>query len=130
MNKIIKPSGVIVLFGSEPFSSTLRISNIANFKYDWIWEKNISTNFLHAKRQPLRKYEIISVFYDKPGSYYPVKTQGHKPAQSAKGKSKGNLWYGDNVRDYEGGDTSRFPINIIRIDSETTKTEYTQHRNQ
>lgn len=39
----------IVLFGSEPFSSHLRMSNIKEYKYDWVWEKNIKTNFLHAK---------------------------------------------------------------------------------
>ena len=39
LNKLIKPNGAIVLFGSEPFSSQLRVSNIKNFKYDWIWKK-------------------------------------------------------------------------------------------
>ena len=39
LNKLIKPNGAIVLFGSEPFSSALRMSNIKNYKYDWIWNK-------------------------------------------------------------------------------------------
>ncbi len=39
LNKLIKPNGAIVLFGSEPFSSALRMSNIKNYKYDWIWKK-------------------------------------------------------------------------------------------
>jgi len=63
LNRIIKPNGAIVLFGSEPFSSALRMSNIKNYKYDWIWEKNMVTGLMLAKRQPLRKYEIISIFY-------------------------------------------------------------------
>ena len=62
LKRIIKPNGAIVLFGSEPFSSALRMSNIKQYKYDWIWEKSIKTNFLNAKRQPLRKTENISIF--------------------------------------------------------------------
>jgi site-specific DNA-methyltransferase (adenine-specific) len=61
LNRIIKPNGAIVLFGSEPFSSALRMSNIKNYKYDWVWMKR-PVNFLNAKRQPLRKTERISVF--------------------------------------------------------------------
>ena len=65
LNRIIKPNGAIVLFGSEPFSSALRMSNIKNYKYDWVWKKNKFTNFLNAKRQPMRAFETISVFYKK-----------------------------------------------------------------
>ena len=53
INKLIKSNGAIVLFGSEPFSSKLRISNIKNYKYDWVWEKPQSVNPLLAKKQPL-----------------------------------------------------------------------------
>jgi site-specific DNA-methyltransferase (adenine-specific) len=61
----------IVLFGSEPFSSALRMSNTKEYKYDWIWEKSKATNFLNAKKQPLRAYENISVFYKKQCKYNP-----------------------------------------------------------
>ena len=61
LKRIIKPNGAIVLFGAEPFSSYLRISNIKNYKYDWVWQKR-PVNFLNAKKQPLRKTERISVF--------------------------------------------------------------------
>ena len=61
LKRVIKPNGAIVLFGSEPFSSFLRVSNIEGYKYDWIWEKR-PVNFLNAKKQPLRKTERISVF--------------------------------------------------------------------
>ena len=64
INKLIRPNGAIVLFGSEPFSSSLRISNIKNYRYDWIWEKR-AVNFLNAKRQPLRNTENIIVFNSK-----------------------------------------------------------------
>ena len=62
LNRVIKPNGAIVLFGSEPFSSALRMSNIKNFKYDWIWDKHIPRNFANAKRMPMQKHEMVSVF--------------------------------------------------------------------
>ena len=71
LKRIIKPSGAIVLFGSEPFSSALRMSNIKQYKYDWIWEKSKATGFLNSKKQPLRSHEIVSVFYDKQPKYNP-----------------------------------------------------------
>lgn len=64
--RIIKDNAAIVLFGSEPFSTKLRASNLSMFKYDWIWEKSIAGGFVHAKNQPLKKHEIISVFFQKP----------------------------------------------------------------
>ena len=64
LKRIIKPNGAIVLFGNEPFSSALRMSNINNYKYDWIWEKESPSNFFQAKYCPLSKTENISVFGD------------------------------------------------------------------
>ncbi len=60
--RIIKPNGTVLLFGSEPFSTKLRMSGFKQFKYDLIWLKNNSTGFQHAKNMPLKNYEIISVF--------------------------------------------------------------------
>ena len=54
LNKLIKPNGAIVLFGSEPFSSALRMSNIKNYKYDWVWNKKHSTNFMIAKKTTVK----------------------------------------------------------------------------
>ena len=76
LNRIIKPNGAIVLFGSEPFSSALRMSNIKNYKYDWIWEKDRHTNFLFANKMPLKKNELVSIFYKKLPTYNPQKTKG------------------------------------------------------
>ena len=116
LKRIIKPNGVIALFGSEPFSSALRMSNIKQYKYDWVWVKNVSTNFLHAKRQPLRNTENIHVFYKKCGKYYPIKSTGHIPTQSAKGCSNGVLYHGKNTRNYSGGETTRYPKTTIEFD--------------
>lgn len=71
LKRIIKPNGAIVLFGSEPFSSALRMSNIKKWRYDWIWEKNKPTNFGNANKMPLKSYEIISVFYNSLPIYNP-----------------------------------------------------------
>ena len=62
--RIIKDKGVIVLFGSEPFSSLLRTSNLSWYKYDWIWEKNNAGNFQLVNHQPLKIHETISIFYN------------------------------------------------------------------
>ena len=71
LNKLIKPNGAIVLFGSEPFSSHLRMSNIKNYKYDWIWDKTRGTNFQLAKKMPMKSHENICVFYKKQPTYNP-----------------------------------------------------------
>ena len=77
LNRIIKPNGAIVLFGSEPFSSALRMSNIKNYKYDWIWNKKNTGCPVVAKKRPLPIHENISVFALNKASYYPIKTDLH-----------------------------------------------------
>jgi site-specific DNA-methyltransferase (adenine-specific) len=76
--RVIKDRGAIVLFGTEPFSSYLRLSNLELFKYDWVWEKSKASNYVHAKFQPMKCHEIISVF-----SFYP----------SAQNSSNKNMTY-------------------------------------
>jgi site-specific DNA-methyltransferase (adenine-specific) len=70
-HRIIKDNGAIVLFGSEPFSSALRMSNINMFRYDWIWQKNSSGGFATANKMPMKRHEVISVFYKKLPIYNP-----------------------------------------------------------
>ena len=60
--RLIKPKAAIVLFGQEPFSSFLRISNLEMFKYDWYWRKSRPSGFVNAKLKPLKDIEVISVF--------------------------------------------------------------------
>ena len=62
LNKLIKTNGAVVLFGSEPFSSALRMSNIENYKYDWKWQKNKPSGFANAKNKPLKTLEDACVF--------------------------------------------------------------------
>lgn len=67
--RIIKDHGCVALFGSEPFSSYLRMSNIKGFKYDWIWEKECGVGFQIAKYRPMQKHEIISIFSSNGGGF-------------------------------------------------------------
>ena len=97
LKRVVKDKGAIVLFGSEPFSSALRMSNIKNYKYDWIYHKSLATGFLHAKKQPLRNHELISIFYNKQGTYNPQKTAG-KPYKAKRGKTKGQSITNDPAR--------------------------------
>ena len=62
LNRIIKPNGAIVLFGQEPFSSALRMSNLKLYKYDIKWHKDKCSNFIHAKTQPRKTIEDVIVF--------------------------------------------------------------------
>jgi site-specific DNA-methyltransferase (adenine-specific) len=70
LKRIIKDNGCIALFGSEPFSSALRMSNIKQFKYDWIWQKTTAGNIALANKQPLKYHEIISIFCKNQLNYY------------------------------------------------------------
>ena len=88
-NRIIKNNGAIVLFGSEPFSSNLRMSNLEMFKYDWVWNKKKGGNPLLSKIQPIKIYEIISVFGNGKINYYPIMVDRDKP--QARGKNKGKI---------------------------------------
>jgi len=72
LNRIIKPNGAIVLFGSQPFTSALIMSNPKGFKYEWIWQKTRGSNFQTLKRQPWKMHENILVFNAK-GVYNPQK---------------------------------------------------------
>lgn len=71
-NRIIKDNGAIVLFGSEPFSSQLRMSNLKNYKYDWVWDKVVGKGHLVAKIRPLQRTENIMIFGKGKVNYYPI----------------------------------------------------------
>lgn len=62
LKRVTKKNGATVLFGSQPFTSALVMSNVKMFKYEWVWEKSRTVGFLNAKNAPLKKTENISVF--------------------------------------------------------------------
>ena len=121
LNRIIKPNGAICLFGSEPFSSALRISNIKNFKYDWIWEKEQGANFMLCKYQPYKVHEIVSVFSKSKHNYFPQMTEG-KPYISGKGTS-GEIT-GNRPKVQTKNEGKRYPRSIQRFNTEKNKSTH------
>lgn len=120
--RIIKANGAIVLFGAEPFSSCLRLSNIGWYKYDWIWDKNKGSGFLNANKQPLRYHELISVFYKKQCTYHPQKTFGHERKKTFRSKTLQTEVYGTMNRDFYYDSTERFPrsIQVFKTDTQNS----------
>src|SRR5574344_501842 len=124
-NRIIKDNGAIILFGTEPFSSELRLSNKSDYKYDIYWVKEKPTNFMQVKKRVGKLTENICVFYKKQCTYNPqmVKHNGkkvtNKPSErNAKFKS---VVASDSptlsIKPYE--DTGyRYPCDILNINRE------------
>ena len=139
LNRIIKDNKAIILFGAEPFSSNLRMSNIKNYKYDWIWEKDNGTNFASIKYQPFKVYENILVFGDFPVSYTsknikcynPQMTNG-KPYKTISGKQKNDSAIirdgcKEKMSNFETINTGeRYPRNIIKFNRDKNKIHPTQ----
>jgi site-specific DNA-methyltransferase (adenine-specific) len=136
LNQLIKDNGAIVLFGSEPFSSALRMSNIKNYKYDWVWEKDNGANFANVNYQPFRVSEIISVFGEfatsfnkkRPKNYNPQMTRG-VPYKIISGRqvhdtlNKGSAKDGGHMTINKG---DRHPRNIIKFSKDKIKQHPTQ----
>lgn len=118
LHRIIKPNGAICLFGSEPFSSALRISNIKNYKYDWIWGKEQGANFMLCKSQPYKVHEVISVFSKNRHRYFPQMAQG-KPYVSGKGTSGDITRNAPKVQTVNTG--TRYPRSIQYFSTDKAK---------
>ncbi|MEA4956914.1 DNA adenine methyltransferase YhdJ [bioreactor metagenome] len=123
LSKLTNPNTPILLFGSEPFSTMLRYSNIDNFKYDWVWHKNTSGGFVQAKKMPLKYHEIISVFYKKPPLYNP---QFREYAEASKGKTKptnpsqtNRIMAAKNIPAMPNYERGAYPKSIIEFKSES-----------
>ena len=113
--RICKPNAPIVLFGQEPFSSYLRLSNIKWYRYDWIWVKTRPTGHLNAKKQPLRKSENISVFYRHPCTYNPqglIKGVFHNSRPSRSIPHNGKSYVGEE-REFGPSEYTNYPCNLL-----------------
>ncbi len=111
--RIIKPNGAIVLTSQGLFTAKLVLSNEKIFKYKIIWEKSKPTNFLNAKKQPLRKHEDICVFYKRQPTYNPQMTQG-KPFNKGVRKDQLTGSYGDFVPvEVKSEDGKRYPCDVV-----------------
>ena len=111
-NRIIKDNGAIVLFGVEPFTSCLICNNLKNYKYSWVWEKSKATNYLNAKKQPLRAFEDICVFYKKQPTYNPQMIQG-KPYNKGTALRTTDVYGTQIATEVKNEDGLRYPRNVI-----------------
>lgn len=119
IHKLTYDNSAILLFGSEPFSSYLRVSNINEYKYDIIWDKETRSGHLFAKKQPLRQYENISVFYKKHPTYNPIKWLGKEEIHDKK-----TTTVNTNVYNAHHGVPSektkwKYPTNIIKFNAKS-----------
>ena len=115
-NRVIKDNGAIVLFGNEPFSSHLRISNIKNYKYDWVWIKERPVNILQIKKRAGKNTENIMVFYKKQCTYNPQKTEhgGELRTNKIKNGSLGKLIDQQNKKAVAyRDDRTRYPLQTL-----------------
>lgn len=126
-NRIIKDNGAIILFGQEPFSSLLRVSNLANYKYDIYWEKERLTNIAQVKKRVGKTVETISIFYKKQCTYNPqmVKYEGPKRTNKVKNGTLGFLI--DNqekkVKEYQDNGL-RYPTQVWRYNRDCLKNNF------
>ncbi len=112
LKRVIKPNGAIVMTAAQPFTTTLIASNMKMFKYCWVWKKSKPTGHLNAKKQPLRTYEDVVVFYDSQCIYNP---QGIKPTDKVVSRTnRGN--YGECSKTTRQTVTN-YPRNIVEFPS-------------
>ena len=128
LNKLIKHNGTIVLFGNEPFSSALRMSNIKNYKYDWKWDKVRGVGHLNAKRRPMMCVEDIMIFYNKQCIYNPQMRERDKPRQSMNNATQ--QVYGKSKENFKGEKLNKkYPINLITF-SKSSQNDMIFHPTQ
>lgn len=117
-NRIVKPNGAIVLTSQGVFTAKLILSNEKYFKYKIVWVKSKASNFLNAKKQPLRKHEDVCVFYKKQPDYYPQMSKGEA---YDKGFRKDQLTgsYGDFKSNHVKSNGKRYPTDVIAYEEQS-----------
>lgn len=116
--RVLKTGAACVIFGSEPFSSLLRMSNLHDFKHDWIWEKEQGANFMNVKFQPYKVHETISVFCCDKKHYHPQMSEG-KPYTSGKGTSGDITGNVKKIQTHNKG--TRYPRSVLRFNTDKAK---------
>jgi site-specific DNA-methyltransferase (adenine-specific) len=113
--RVVKQTGVILLFAQTPFDKVLGMSKIDLLRYEWIYEKTSATGHLNTKKMPLKAHENVLVFYRKLPTYNPQKTTGHKPVNSFTKRNGDGEIYGDTVEVSGGGSTERYPRSVLKF---------------
>ena len=126
-NRIIKNNGAILLFGNQPFTSMLVCSNRKMFRYSLVWEKNKFSDFLNARRKPMKTNEDICVFYKRQPTYnvqYWYSTPYKRwNTQSAVDKQTN---YGSHKKNVSKSDGKRLPTTVLKFN----RVERPQHPTQ
>lgn len=122
-NRVIKENGAILLFGSQPFTTELNHSCLKMFRYEWVWVKNNSTGFQLANKRPLKKHELISVFYRKQPTYNPQGLQVF--GKINRRKSVGDNWSELNSNKYIQQFTN-YPTQLLEFPYDKLKLHPTQ----
>ena len=118
LKRIIKPNGAIVMTASQPFTTTLIASNLKEFRYCWVWEKQQPTGFLDARRKPMKAHEDVCVFYAATATYNPQGLIAVQVKNSRKNKA-GNGVYGAVGADDYVQKEGNFPRSVLKIDRVT-----------
>lgn len=126
--RVLKPNGVAVFTASQPFTSSLVMSNPDKFKYTWVWEKGAATGHLNAKKQPMRAHEDVVVFCGGTPPYNPIKTTGHIRKTSIKRKDDGDVYGCQSFNSISYDATDRYPRSVVKLssDKQTCKLHPTQ----
>jgi len=111
-HRIVKGNGAMVFTASSLFTASLMLSNPKEYKYSYIWIKSKSTNFLNAKKQPLRKHEDIVVFYRKQPTYHPQMTKGEAYSKGIR-KNQVTGSYGDFAPTLVASAGGRYPVDTL-----------------
>ena len=114
--RIIKDNGAIVLTASQPFTSALVMSNIKMFKYEWIWEKTIASNFMLSKKQPQKKHENILVFYKNQPSIN-LQMETGKPYSDNIRKRTVGIHNSETIKKAIENKGTRYPSTVQKINS-------------
>ena len=120
--RVLAPKGVVVLTAQGIFTAKLILSNEQWFKYKIVWEKSKSTNFLNAKKQPLRKHEDICVFYKEPATYNPQMRPG-EPYDKGVRKNQLSGSYGDFSPSHVRSDGERYPNDVVYFKTAESEAE-------
>ena len=120
-NRIVKENGAVVLTASQPFTSKLIVSNIDNFKFEWIWKKTLGSGQLNIKKQPLKVHESVLVFYRKPPVYNEIKTKGEPYVMNRKASEFDDNSYGKQKDIVKNNDGFRHAKSIIEISNPRVK---------
>lgn len=110
--RVAKQNSAIVLTSQGLFTAQLILSNPKLYKYKWVWEKSKPTNFLNAKKQPLRKHEDVCVFYKKQPVYHPQMTKG-EPYDKGVRKDQRTGSYGKFHPAHIKSSGDRYPVDVV-----------------